>query len=184
MYESCLRWHELDQIRFGDIITTASYLRVFIQSAKTDAYRHGQWVTIAVNNSPTVASTLLMQVLEALALLWRRNPANPESPCGRHPEHTPVSGPPHRHPPLGQHAHLLRDRSPLGPARFFVHAVVPLQLTHAEKLGTPRRPPGGRYWYSPPTSGHQLRLGPPRNSRQATQGTWSMEKRPRRGQIY
>ena len=71
MYESCLRWHELDQIRFGDIITTASYLRVFIQSAKTDAYRHGQWVTIAVNNSPIAASTLLMQVLEALALLWR-----------------------------------------------------------------------------------------------------------------
>ena len=71
MYEGCLRWHDLDQICFGDIIVTATYLRIFVQSAKTDAYRHGQWVTIAVSDSPTAASTLLRQVLEALALLWR-----------------------------------------------------------------------------------------------------------------
>ena len=70
MYEGCLRWHDLDQICFGDIIVTATYLRIFVQSAKTDAYRHGQWVTIAVSDSPTAASTLLRQVLEALALLW------------------------------------------------------------------------------------------------------------------
>ena len=71
MYEGCLRWYDLDQICFGDIIVSATYLRIFVQSAETDAYRLGQWVTIAVSDPPTEASTLLMQVLEALALLWR-----------------------------------------------------------------------------------------------------------------
>ena len=75
MYEGCLRWHDLDQICFGDIIITATYLRIYIQSAKTDAYRAGQWVTIAIGDSPSSASNLLMQVLEALTRLWQRAPS-------------------------------------------------------------------------------------------------------------
>ena len=57
-------------------------MRIFIQSAKTDSYRQGQWVTIAIktdsyrqgqwimiatHDPPSAASTLLMQVLIALA---------------------------------------------------------------------------------------------------------------------
>ena len=77
MYEGCLRWHDLAQICFGDIIFTETYLRIFIQSAKTDAYRQGQWVTVAVSAAPTTASTLPTQVLETLSLLW--SSASPRS---------------------------------------------------------------------------------------------------------
>ena len=53
-------------------------MRIFIQSAKTDSYRQGQWVTIANHDSPseTAASTLLMQVLPVSALvhLWGSAP--------------------------------------------------------------------------------------------------------------
>jgi hypothetical protein len=47
MYEGCLRWHNLTQIKFSDIIITKTFLRIFISQAKTDAYHKGQWVTIA-----------------------------------------------------------------------------------------------------------------------------------------
>ena len=70
MYEGCLRWSDLAQILFGDIIISTEFMRIFIQSAKTDAYRQGQWVTVATSPSPTSAYSLLIKVLDALALLW------------------------------------------------------------------------------------------------------------------
>ena len=41
MYEGCLRWHDLAQVTFGDIIITKTFLRIFVEQAKTDAYRKG-----------------------------------------------------------------------------------------------------------------------------------------------
>lgn len=70
MYEGCLRWHDLAQINFGDIIITKDFIRIFVQSAKTDAYRQGQWVTIATSTKRFAAYSLLAQVLDAIAFLW------------------------------------------------------------------------------------------------------------------
>lgn len=72
MYEGCLRWHDLSQLKFGDIIITKTFLRIFISQAKTDAYRKGQWVTLAATTNRFSAYTLLAQVLDTLALLWTR----------------------------------------------------------------------------------------------------------------
>ena len=74
MYEGCLRWHDLAQILFGDIIITPSFLRLFIQSAKTDTYRQGQWVTIASSADPYSACQLLHRILLYLTRLWARAP--------------------------------------------------------------------------------------------------------------
>jgi hypothetical protein len=52
MYEGCLRWHDLHQLLFDDIIITSTFLRLFIQSAKTDTYREGLLVTIAASDDP------------------------------------------------------------------------------------------------------------------------------------
>ena len=73
MYEGCLRWHDLAQILFGDIIITQSFLRLFIQSAKTDTYRQGQWVTIATSQDPYSACQLLHRILLYLTRLWARS---------------------------------------------------------------------------------------------------------------
>ena len=70
MYEGCLRWNDLAQIQFGDIIVTPSFLRLFIQSAKTDKYRQGQWVTISSSSHTHSACQLLQKILAGLALLW------------------------------------------------------------------------------------------------------------------
>jgi hypothetical protein len=70
MYEGCLRWHDLAQIQFGDIIVTPAFLRLFIQSAKTDKYRQGQWVTISSSSHEHSACQLLHKILAGLALLW------------------------------------------------------------------------------------------------------------------
>ena len=75
MYEGCLRWHDLAQLFFGDIIITKSFLRLFIQSAKTDTYRQGQWVTIAASTAPYSVCQLLHRVLAHLAHLWALAPA-------------------------------------------------------------------------------------------------------------
>lgn len=72
MYEGCMRWSDMLQIEFGDIIITHQYLRIFIQSAKTDSHREGQWATIATSAETTSAYNLLLHVLEALAYLWSR----------------------------------------------------------------------------------------------------------------
>ena len=70
MYEGCLRWHDLAQLLFGDIIITPTFLRLFIQSAKTDTYRQGQWITIASSADNKSACQLLHNVLYRLASLW------------------------------------------------------------------------------------------------------------------
>jgi hypothetical protein len=74
MYEGCLRWHDLAQILFGDIIITPTFLRLFIQSAKTDTYRQGQWVTIASSSDPYSACQLLHRLLRYLTRLWAQSP--------------------------------------------------------------------------------------------------------------
>ena len=76
MYEGCLRWHDLNQICFGDIVITATYLRIFIQSAKTDAYRQGQWVTIATDTSQTAAYSLLLRIIAEISRVWQTTPDN------------------------------------------------------------------------------------------------------------
>ena len=70
MYEGCLRWHDLAQLFFGDIIITKSFLRLFIQSAKTDTYRQGQWITIAASTAPYSVCQLLHRILAHLTHLW------------------------------------------------------------------------------------------------------------------
>jgi hypothetical protein len=70
MYEGCLRWHDLAQIQFGDIIITSAFLRLFIQQAKTDTYRQGQWVSIASSSDPYSACQLLHRILHYLTRLW------------------------------------------------------------------------------------------------------------------
>lgn len=70
MYEGCLRWSDLKQLTFGDIVVSVDYLRLFIESAKNDQYRAGQWVTIATSLRPTSAYSLLLRLLESLTLLW------------------------------------------------------------------------------------------------------------------
>jgi hypothetical protein len=70
MYEGCLRWHDLHQILFGDIIITPTFLRLFIQSAKTDTYREGQWVTIAASDDPFSACQILQKVLHKIVQYW------------------------------------------------------------------------------------------------------------------
>jgi hypothetical protein len=70
MYEGCLRWHDLAQINFGDIVITKEFIRIFIQSAKTDAYRQGQWVTMGTSTARFASYSLLAQVLDAIAFLW------------------------------------------------------------------------------------------------------------------
>lgn len=70
MYEGCLRWHDMAQISFGDIIITKTFLRIFIQQAKTDAYRKGQWVTVDASLDRFSTYSLLAQVLDTLAVLW------------------------------------------------------------------------------------------------------------------
>ena len=49
MYEGCLRWHDLSHINFGDILITKEFICIFVQTAKTDAYLQGQWVTLATS---------------------------------------------------------------------------------------------------------------------------------------
>ena len=70
MYEGCLRWSDFHQLRFGDIVIAQSYFRLFIESAKTDQYRRGQWVTITISEEPYSAFSLLLRLIEALATLW------------------------------------------------------------------------------------------------------------------
>ncbi len=72
MYEGGLRWNDLQQIFMGNIIITQTFLRLFIQSAKTDAYRVGQWVTIAVSEESCSAWKLLMVCLSNLAKIWHQ----------------------------------------------------------------------------------------------------------------
>ena len=76
MYDGCLRWGDIQQLKYGDIVISTQYFRLFIESAKTDAYRQGQWVTIAISESPSSSFSLLMQVLEAITIFghsrqWR-----------------------------------------------------------------------------------------------------------------
>ena len=66
MYEGCLRWHDIHQLLFGDIIITPSFLRLSIQLAKTDTYREGQWITIASSDDPFSACQILKRVLNRI----------------------------------------------------------------------------------------------------------------------
>lgn len=70
MYEGCLRWNDLAQLQFGDIVITPLFLRLFIQAAKTDAYREGQWITIESSHLQYSASRLLSSVLARLTYIW------------------------------------------------------------------------------------------------------------------
>jgi hypothetical protein len=70
MYEGCLCWHDLAQIQFGDIIITPALLLFFIQYAKTNTYRQGQWISIPSSSNPYSACQLLHSILQYLTRLW------------------------------------------------------------------------------------------------------------------
>jgi hypothetical protein len=73
-YEGCLRWCDLAQLTFGDIVITSSYLRLFIEQSKTDVYRQGQWVTLPLSNEPFSAYSLLIRIMDTLKELWKNCP--------------------------------------------------------------------------------------------------------------
>ena len=73
MYEGCLRWCDLAQLLFGDIVITNSYLRLFIEQSKTDVYRQGQWVTLPLSRDPFSAYSLLLRLMDALIALWQHS---------------------------------------------------------------------------------------------------------------
>ena len=58
-----LRFDELSRIRYGDISFHETYLKIFIESSKTDKYRDGCWVHLAANNSKTCPVKNLKQYL-------------------------------------------------------------------------------------------------------------------------
>jgi hypothetical protein len=65
MYEGCLRWSDIAQMTFGDIVITPTFMRLFIEQAKTDADRLGQWVTIAASGKEGSAWNLLVKCIKS-----------------------------------------------------------------------------------------------------------------------
>ena len=50
-FSGFLRYAELSNIRFGDVVFCGTYFRIFIEESKTDIYRDGMWVTISGSGS-------------------------------------------------------------------------------------------------------------------------------------
>jgi integrase len=65
-YDACLRWDDLVDIRFGDMIWTKEYVKIFLVSCKTDKQKDGQWCTIMVSDKPYSAFRILLRILAYL----------------------------------------------------------------------------------------------------------------------
>ena len=64
-----LRFDELSRIRCGDIQFSETYVKIFLESSKTDVYRDGRWVHIAGNSSsPTCPLLNLKRYLHKAGL--------------------------------------------------------------------------------------------------------------------
>ena len=61
-----LRYNELANLRCCDIIFHKSYVKLFIESSKTDVYRDGSWVILAKTNSRTCPFKILQSYIKLL----------------------------------------------------------------------------------------------------------------------
>ena len=68
--EALLRFDELANITFGDILITETCLHIFIFESKTDKVRKGQWVPVYRDGAPWKAYTLLHTFVVALQNQW------------------------------------------------------------------------------------------------------------------
>ena len=55
---------------FGDLLITASYIRIFMTTSKTDQIRKGHWVTMLASSNPASAYQSLLRVLRILQQRW------------------------------------------------------------------------------------------------------------------
>ena len=59
-----LRYDDMSTIRFGDIQFFPTFMKIFLESSKTDVYREGKWVQIAASASHLCPVTTLQQYLK------------------------------------------------------------------------------------------------------------------------
>ena len=65
-YAGFMRFDELSNILASDIVFESTYVRIFIERAKNDVHREGNWVIIAKTSTPTCPVGLLSRYIQAL----------------------------------------------------------------------------------------------------------------------
>ncbi len=65
-YAAFLRFNEVVHLKRSDILFYDQYIKIFIESNKTDVYEEGAWVYIAPTFIDTCPVTMLQQYLKAV----------------------------------------------------------------------------------------------------------------------
>ena len=65
-WEACLRWDDVCDTEFGDMIWTDEYVKILLINTKTDTYKSGQWCIILVSTLAHSAYQLLVRVITYL----------------------------------------------------------------------------------------------------------------------
>ena len=64
VFAAFLRFDELAKLNRSDVVIECSYLKLFIESSKTDQYRDGAWVVIAASGKASCPVALTRRYLE------------------------------------------------------------------------------------------------------------------------
>ncbi len=65
-YAAFLRFDELHKLRRCDIIFIGTFLKIFVESSKTDIFRDGAWVLVAKSDLSTCPVKILKNDIEVI----------------------------------------------------------------------------------------------------------------------
>ena len=63
-FAAFLRYQELANLRFSDVVFEPGYIKIFVEQSKTDKYRHGIWIYVANTGNVTCPVRALARYLE------------------------------------------------------------------------------------------------------------------------